>query len=116
MSILIKGVGMPSKCIECRLMRRCGKDDLDYVCMPARVYVEDLTNAYKPRPEYCPLVPVPPHGRLIDADALIERMQELSKQAMADGFDFGAFWYAAFEQHIRFSPTIIPADKEEGEA
>ena len=58
MSILIKGMEMPTKCIECRLMRRCGKDDLDYVCMPARVYVEDLTNAYKPRPEYCPLIPI----------------------------------------------------------
>ena len=72
--IKIKGIEMPSKCIECRLMRRCGKDDLDYICQPARVYVEDLTNAYKPRPDYCPLVELPPHGRLIDADALIEKI------------------------------------------
>ena len=59
--IYIPGMEMPEKCISCKLIRRCGENDLDYVCMPARIYVEDLTNAYKPRPDYCPLIPVPDH-------------------------------------------------------
>lgn len=106
MSILIKGVGIPSKCIECRLMRRCGKDDLDYVCMPARVYVEDLTNAYKPRPDYCPLVPVPEHGDLIDRDALMKGEGRYIISFGKEGIDVAEIYRA---------PTIIPADdpKEE---
>ena len=65
MSVYIKGMEMPMKCIECKLMKRCGKNDLDFICMPARIYVEDLTNACKPRPDWCPLVTVPEHGRLL---------------------------------------------------
>ena len=92
MSILIKGMEMPKKCIECKLMKRCGEEyGLDFVCMPASVYVEDLTNAYKPRPDYCPLVFVPPHGRLIDADALPNKYAEVRELA----------------------PTIIEAEEEE---
>lgn len=107
MSILIKGVEMPSKCIECRLMRRCGKDDLDYVCMPASVYVEDLTNAYKPRPEYCPLVPVPPHGRLGDLDALYEVVKKRSRNWAGGWSDIECVLTG---NDIKNAPTIIPAD------
>ena len=47
MSILIKGMEMPKNCSECPLV----------VCLSVE--------------SDCPLVPVPPHGRLIDADALM---------------------------------------------
>lgn len=104
--IYIPNMEMPDKCIKCKLMRRCGKDDLDYVCMPARVYVEDLTNAYKPRPEYCPLVPVPPHGRLIDADALIGLLG-----IMGDKCDNPVVW-AQMRYIVEDVPTIIRADKD----
>ena len=107
MSVLIKNIEIPSKCIECRLMRRCGKDDLDYIYMPTRVYVEDLTNAYKPRPEYCPLVPVPPHGRLIDADAVernLVKMQMAQKSVVGHGI-------RKSRAVVRDMATIIPADE-----
>lgn len=109
MSIVIRSMKMPSKCIECKLMRRCGKDDLDYVCMPARVYVEDLTNACKPRPEYCPLVELPPHGRLIDADALMERFSYSPDDTLED-----KYWIRAARRIIIDAPTII--EPEEGES
>lgn len=105
MSIYIKGMEMPDKCIKCKLMRRCGENDLDYVCMPARIYVEDLTNAYKPRPDYCPLVPVPDHGRLIDADALVTIIENCP--------DVLTVFDALHE--VERMPAIIPADKESGE-
>lgn len=108
MPILIKDIEIPSKCIECKLMHRCGKDDLDYVCMPARVYVEDFTNAYKPRPEFCPLVPVPPHGRLIDADAALRDGWTISRTYSASPTEM------VYEtKAIDCLPTIISA--EEGE-
>ena len=55
----------------------------------------------------CPLVPVPPHGRLIDADAL-----------KSDGFHMivcytGKMPYEYTAMLIDDAPTIIPA--EEGE-
>jgi len=111
MSVYIPGMEMPKNCIECKLMRRCGKHELDYVCMPARVYVEDLTNAYKPRPDYCPLIELPPHGRLIDADALMEKDRQIYR---ADGAAIGAKRYIEFDE-IADAPTIIPIDKESGE-
>ena len=88
-------------------MRRCGKDDLDYICMPARVYIEDLTNAYKSRPEYCPLVTIPPHGRLIDADAVFDNLERTGWYNNADR-DIA-------EDLVLDAPTVIPAEppKEE---
>lgn len=52
MSIYIKGMGMPKSCSDCKIF--CG---LPY----------QLRDKKGRRPD-CPLVPVPPHGRLIDAD------------------------------------------------
>lgn len=50
----------------------------------------------------CPLFPVPPHGRLIDADALMD-----------EAYQPGAYGYVDAIQ-IENAPTIIPAS-EEGE-
>lgn len=72
MSVIVKGMEMPSKCRECGLM------DYDLYtgktwCFPADAILAD---DYKPigfngRPEWCPLVALPEkHGRLIDADEL----------------------------------------------
>ena len=102
MSVYIKGMEMPKKCIHCELQTYglCGVQGDKDISMAVMDSVRDAD---------CPLVPVPDHGRLIDADALIERMEELKKQAMTDGFDLGELWYSAFVQHVRLSPTIIPA-------
>jgi len=61
MSILIKGVEMPKCCGEC------------YVGFCKQIGCElsiGFDDYNKSRHHNCPLVPVPPHGRLIDADAL----------------------------------------------
>ena len=57
MSILIKGMEMPRNCEEC---------DVKVVC---KNYWKLIRTQYT-RPSWCPLVPIPPHGRMIDADAL----------------------------------------------
>lgn len=74
MGVYIKNMEMPKTCDDCFL-------PLQY-----------CPYAMKPNGE-CPLVPVPPHGRLIDADALP--------------------WYLRDVREILEMPTIIPA--EEGE-
>lgn len=59
-------------------------------------------------------IPVPNHGRLIDADALIDEMANMipwaiespEEIAMVDGLSEG---YEA----VKAAPAIIPADKED---
>lgn len=73
MRILIRGMEMPTSCEKCPF--------LDYeqgFCLASGVKSEigwyELTlcpgSIKNGRHDDCPLVPVPPHGRLIDADAL----------------------------------------------
>ena len=63
MGVYIKGIEMPKSCRECPLATRFfdGED----VCAMLGTYVHD-----RDREDDCPLVPVPPHGDLIDRDAL----------------------------------------------
>lgn len=73
MSVLIKGMEMPISCYECRFF-------VDTWCYAFKA--DDWRNAYNKPPKgerlnNCPLVPVPPHGRLIDADTIPERFLEV---------------------------------------
>lgn len=88
MSVLIKGMEMPSSCNACMF-------DVYGLCLINKnIEGEDeLTHS-------CPLVPVPPHGRLIDADALDNTLG-------IDDRDNYVHWT------LEDAPTIIPA--EEGE-
>lgn len=70
MSVLVKGMEMPKSC-PCELLGI----GYDLCCsfaggIPANVkeYYECCQN--NTRPSWCPLVPVSPHGRLIDADEI----------------------------------------------
>lgn len=60
MSILIKGMEMPRNCWECHF----GNGET------GNCLVDFKSHGEWDEPQNCPLVPVPPHGRLIDADAL----------------------------------------------
>lgn len=106
MSILIKGMEMPKNCHSCPMcfMRFCQAGD--------RELSERETRPNAKRPEDCPLVPVPPHGRLGDLDALINKIGENVDKAKDRSYDW---WYActvAYDFALA-APTIIPA--EEGE-
>lgn len=94
MSILIKGMEIPKNCDDCRFDIDCPYDEH-----------QDGYKMMGGRPCKCPLVPVPAHGRLIDADALCE-----SKDILDD-----VGWPEAYLpiSTIEAAPTIIPA--EEGE-
>ena len=96
MGVYIRGMEMPTSCLECAFYRRTDPV-YDYCCISSAIpkgYV----------PDDCPLFPVPPHGRLIDADALIADIRANSESYFAD--DFAHEW-------VDVAPTIIPA--EEGE-
>lgn len=74
MSVLIKGMKMPASCYECVLGHAVDGCDSWYG-------KEVSTTA---RPINCPLVEVPPHGRLIDADEYINRMSNFYEEYMYD--------------------------------
>ena len=102
MSILIKGMDMPTSCYKCQIRQR---DGMDIVCPVAheRFSVTDV-NILGYRLDNCPLVPVPPHGDLIDRDSLMKGEGRYIISFGKEGIDV---------VEINRAPTIIPA--EEGE-
>lgn len=90
MSVLIEGMEMPK---NCEIIIRIDEKGEVYV------YDQYPTKLYK-------AIPVPPHGRLIDANALFEEIYK------AWGFTADASDCSVLMQLINDAPTIIPADKE----
>ena len=81
MGVYIKGMEMPKSCAECRFF-------VDVWCYAFEA--DDWRNAYNRPPkgerlDNCPLVPVPPHGRLVDADRIGFAMMDAANadQALA---------------------------------
>jgi len=108
MSVLIRNMEMPTSCADCRLMA-------DGWCYSVGLEQREKISTVK-RPTWCPLIPVPPHGRLIDADALRQSMyhEAFETDSPMQKWDSGCWIrYKMFERMEENAPTIIPA--EEGE-
>jgi len=112
MGVLIEGMEMQKNCGWCPLRGSCVH----------RIYMEC-------RPEDCPLVEVPePHGRLIDADALVEDLkrqcEEVFKIDAVSPDDFWITrdqaynerlwktWCESFFEYLKTRETIITASEE----
>lgn len=113
MSILVKGMTMPTCCKECAFVRTVGLDKWKCELSGCEFNSWDVgwedgeENKYI-RHSSCPLVEVPPHGRLIDADVLIEKYGEwYTEEGTEEGF------IGTIKMLISMVPTVIEA--EEGE-
>lgn len=109
MSVLIKGMEMPKSC-PCEIIGV----GYDLFCsfaygVPARVqeYNECCENGTKP--DWCPLIEVPPHGRLIDADALWVEINKICDRRDA-GIISDLTCIQQLLSAVRHTPTVIPAD------
>lgn len=74
MSVLIKGMKMPKNCDVCPLIAEADDYHVCYIneqFIPWEWVDEHSAEQRHPKPSWCPLVEIPPHGRLIDADAPI---------------------------------------------
>ena len=81
MGVYIKGMEMPKSCEVCPLGAEV--DTVYETAMGCRINFKMRSKGNRDnRPEWCPLVPVPPHGRLIDADALQVDMMEMVASGM----------------------------------
>ena len=69
MSVLIKGMEIPSKCSECMLF-----DVFGGYCKYLKEFL-DSDKYNKWRDVRCPLVNIPPHGDLIDRDKLRKHLK-----------------------------------------
>lgn len=89
MSILIKGMQMPTCCRKCKLIG-------EYGCAIVGAVGTAYTDGKRSRD--CPLIELPPHGRLIDADALT----------------FEDDYYGWRDKKVvKSAPTIIESEGEE---
>ena len=116
MSILIKGMEMPTNCYKCpfcdndAMCTVLGEDLFDHVQAEVADNLRYLPEDWKS--DSCPLVPVPKHGRLIDADAAKEFLKPVD--SIRD-YEPEWTWGELYESNcnaIDKLPAIIPADKE----
>ena len=105
MSVIIKGMKMPKSCDSCDLIQ-FDDEGLETHC-PLSPYYRWCGTPPDYRPEGCPLVEVPtPHGRLIDADALMEcRLEPNHYEELKDGY--------IPDYDLDSAPTIIEAEVSE---
>lgn len=96
MGVYIPNKRLPHDCEDCEfcIINRHDRGD-DSLC--SLVFRE--THSWDKRAEFCPLVEVKPHGRLIDADALTEVFSECHDD-----------WV---KHQVEIAPTIIEAEGEE---
>lgn len=91
MSILIKGMEMPDKCGHCRFATA-------FECEVTKNFI----TTFNVRQADCPLVPVPPHGRLIDASVAYDSIAELDHAGNYVDMD-------AVDRGLENTPTVLEA-------
>ena len=104
MSVYISGMEMPESCDKCPIMMFEDTNCAPELYCGCPIVFKAHPQGVGHRPDYCPLVPVPPHGRLIDADALFKEME---RKGWFDNADRDKA-----EDLVLDAPTIIPAEEE----
>ena len=95
--ILIKGMKMPKSCDECWMTYEGDSDNCPVVNESVAKYMVE-----EKRHPSCPLVELPPHGRLGDLDFLSETI------------DSSVFWdtsdYSLIRDIVKNAPTVLEAN------
>ena len=91
MSVIVKGMKMPKNCTGCP------------ICCGLPYQHRDVKGR---RPD-CPLIELPPHGRLVDIKSVEDR-----KFTTVDN-EYERWWNGALESVIDNAPTVIEAEGSE---
>lgn len=112
MSILIKGMGMPESCEDCSAQIIDPTGGASGCAVNHSII---LRKRGEGRPAECPLVEVPKHGRLIEADEAIGKIVHGEYVTMVD--KYGNSWMMPGKaiEIIADAPTIIEAEGRENE-
>lgn len=111
MGVYIKGMEMPESCFYCPMREwHIVHGEKITSCRTAVMLIKDEDD----KPDWCPIIEIPPHGRLGDLDKLEQMFIDIDN-APYSGFDGEESFYSAEDaaQIIRLTPTVIPT--EEGE-
>lgn len=113
MSVLIKNMEMPKKCGQCKLYH------IEYpmYCLAVEGHRTVGAPYGMPRPDWCPLIELPPHGRLGDLDALYEEISNGNKAYNGlEGYD-GEYQHIGNVDDcmdvIKMANTVIEAEGSE---
>lgn len=100
MGIYIPNKRLPHDCEDCEfcIINRHDRGDDSFCCLVFRE-----THSWDKRAEFCPLVEVKQHGRLIDADAISEDDRQV----------YGFYNSYDLQQLLDNAPTIIEAEGKE---
>ena len=115
MGVYIPGMEMPKSCEKCPfcIVNRHDRGD-DSLC---RLINKEVFTFMRSLPQDCPLVPVPPHGRLIDKDALLEDIDSnMIVTPSKDGSLVEVYGAEKILAHIAYAPTVIEAEDHIGDA
>ena len=91
--ILIKDMKMPNICAYCFIDQ-------------SECNLHESVNIWKERHPDCPLIELPPHGRLIDIKSVEEG------KFVTVGNDYQRWWNGALESVIDNAPTVIERSEE----
>lgn len=117
MGVYIKGMEMPKYCRDCACYyHRVDAEYYDYeVCRASGTIfnygyskVTNYIDPFNQRLDTCPLVPVPPHGDLIDRDMLKNKKIAINYDEWDDTFDDGLLFVM---EQIDNAATVIPAEE-----
>ena len=97
MSVYLRGTEMPKSCSTCFIAWCVGRANNPQVMVQ--------------RGADCPLIPVPDHGRLIDADALSEEHRVRACQGISEN---SYSLHTIARAWVNDAPTIIPGEEGEG--
>lgn len=102
MSVLIRGMEMPSCCMFCPVSNSigCGLTNPPIVMTSKEMLAG--------RPDWCPLVSIPPHGDLIGRNPLIDIAMHLRNRAKDE---YTRRMIDSVIRYIAEAPTIIPAEE-----
>lgn len=114
MSVLIKGMGMPESCEDCSAQIIDPTGGASGCAVNHSII---LRKRGERRPTECPLVEVPKHGRLIDAEKMKKYIRENTFQSRCL-FVGKPFWNSVWEEivgdvcyDIDTMPTIIEEEE-----
>ncbi len=121
MSVIVKDMEMPKNCYTCNLCNYYNEPNQGCYCVALRADLHS-TDIMKERAKNCPLIKVPPHGRLIDGDALVASFKGSIEECHKWANEIeGGEMYARVSQSLgtfvecslrtKGAPTIIEAEE-----
>lgn len=109
MSVLIKGLKMPTSCLK----GGCPIDGFHCQLWEDK-YWSRVESPEKMRHRDCPMIELPDHGDLIDRSALLARYAEEVKPSNNSDFMRPPRWNDAV-QLTELAPVVIPVERSEDE-